>query len=171
MVVAADWFATISIVRQQFCLIANPDLFHLDSRLELRSQQFYKITKIDTLLGQVENHDPFAAEQLLDIDQLHLQTERINVLLASINFIPPSPIEVIDRIKIIIRYATHDVTSGRIIEMGKGIIGGFTKHLADFQSAIRANDDFVTTPILRVVPRSHHSQTSHGSVSNDIFWH
>ena len=72
--VAADRLAAVAVVGQQLGLVAHADLPHLDARLILAGQVLDQLAEIDALLGQEIKDDALAAEQVLDIDQFHLQT-------------------------------------------------------------------------------------------------
>ena len=50
-----------------------------------RPDQF---AEIDPRLGQVVDHDPLAAEDVLNVDQLHFQPEPVDVLLANVELLP-----------------------------------------------------------------------------------
>ena len=71
--VAADRLAAVAVVGQQLGLVADADLPHLDARLVLAGQVLDQLAEIDALLGQEIEDDPLAAEQVLDVHQLHLQ--------------------------------------------------------------------------------------------------
>ena len=73
MRVAADRLAAVAVVGQQLGLVADADLPHFDPRLKLAGQLPHQLAKIDPVLGQVVDHDPLAAEQVLDVDQLHVE--------------------------------------------------------------------------------------------------
>jgi len=53
--------------------VAGSDLAHLDTRLKLGGESPNQLPKIDPLLGHEEQDDPLAAEDLLAIDDLHVE--------------------------------------------------------------------------------------------------
>ena len=73
MRIAADGLAAVAVVGQELRLVADADLPHLDPRLKIARQGFDEVAKVDAVLGEVEKDDPFAAEDVLDVDQFHLQ--------------------------------------------------------------------------------------------------
>ena len=101
MIVAANWFSAVSVISQQLGFVANPYLFHLDSRLKLAGQQLYQFTKIDSFVGQVKDNHPLAAEKLLNVNELHVQIELLNVLLDDFDIFLPSRIDVRNFVRIV----------------------------------------------------------------------
>ena len=80
MRVAADGLAAIAVVGQQLGFVADADLPHFDPRLKFGGQRFHQVAKIDAVFGQVIDDEPLAAEDVLDIDELHRQAEAGDVL-------------------------------------------------------------------------------------------
>ena len=71
--VAADRLAAVAVVGQQLGLVADADLPHLDPGLERAGQVLDQLAEVDPLLGQVVEDHPLAAEDDLDVDQVHLE--------------------------------------------------------------------------------------------------
>ncbi len=75
MSVTADWFSAIPVISEQLGFVANADLLHFNPRLELIGQSLHQLAKIDTILRDVVDNNPFAAKQMLEIDQIHRQIQ------------------------------------------------------------------------------------------------
>ena len=82
--VAADRLAAVAVVGQELGLVADADLPHLDARLVLAGQVLDQLAEIDPLFRQEVENDPLAAEQVLDVDQLHLEAALGHKVLASL---------------------------------------------------------------------------------------
>jgi hypothetical protein len=71
--ITANRFAAVAIIRQQFCFIAHADLSELDARVKLACQGLDQLSEIDPAFGDEVKDHSFAAEDPLDIDELHRQ--------------------------------------------------------------------------------------------------
>ena len=96
MRVATNRFAAISIIRQQLCFIPYADLAHLDPRLVSLGQRLDQFAEIDPVLGQVIKDDAFAAEEVFDIDQLHLEPFFLDQVVAPDELNPFTPPHVVE---------------------------------------------------------------------------
>ena len=59
--VAADGLAAVAVIGQELGLVADPDLAHLDPRLEGAGQVLDQLAEVDPLLGEVIEDHPLAA--------------------------------------------------------------------------------------------------------------
>lgn len=82
MSIAANGLATVAVVGQELGLVADADLAHLDPGLERAGEILDQFAKVDPLLRQVIEHHSFAAEDDLDVNQVHLEPATGDELLA-----------------------------------------------------------------------------------------
>ena len=72
MGVATNGLAAIPIIGEELGFVTNANLPHLNTRSERSGEILDKFAKVDPLLRELIEHQPLAAENRLDIDEIHL---------------------------------------------------------------------------------------------------
>eukprot|EP00913_Durusdinium_trenchii_P008773 g8239.t1 len=149
--VAADRFATVAVIGQQLGFVANADLPHLDTCAELLRERFDEISKVDPFLGQIVHDDAFAAEEMLDIDELHLQLVFGDHFPAAFEI---GPFRLADFfVPAVVLFggaAQNSPDTFFCAEILAGAIAGGKQHFTPFDAPVTADNDFAV-PRVRVI--------------------
>ena len=171
MRVAADLFATVSIVGQQLGLVANADLTHLNPSLKLARQRPNQVAKIDSVLRQIINDDSLAAEEMLDVDQLHVETHVLDLLLADLVFFALLIVH-FAQLEIVLRRAfTENLPVQRVLQLCRCRFGRFAEHLPGFQPAIGAGNYACGTREGFAATCRKDAEVAHHAMANDVLGH
>jgi hypothetical protein len=136
MGVAADRLAAVAIVGKQLGFVTDADLSHLDPGLQGSGQVFNKLSKVDPLFRHIIEDHPLAAEDGLDIDQIHLQAALGGKLSASRQALPNTVAQPAFHRDILGRRNPENLAPERILqELGRSIRRR-TENLADLGSTI-----------------------------------
>ena len=130
-----------------------------------------QLAEIDPAFGQVVDDDPLAAEDVLDVDQLHLQAELGDVLLADVEFALGLLADAAGFELVFGRHRAEDVPLGRVFQGGDGRVVGLAEHLARLQAAVGLHDDRRRAAVFRRARRRTHAQEPHRTVTDNVFWH
>ena len=171
MRVAAHRAAAIAVVGQQFRFIAHADLPHLDPRLELAGQQSDQLAKIDPAFGQIVDHDPFAAEDMFGVDQLHLQAEPFDVLLADLDFVSGLLLHALQLMVVFGSHLAEDLAGTGVFHAAKDFGRDLAQNIADLQAAVGPRDHLHAPAALPTTGGREDPQEPHRTVSNYVVWH
>jgi len=171
MCIAAYRLATIAVVGQQFGFIAHANLPHFDPSLKLAGQLLDQISKVNAVFRQIINHDPFAAENVLHVDQFHRQIGGGDQVAALEKFVPllrqdSRLLHGIGR-----SHPAKNLPLRRIFEFLSRFLSGLAQHHAAFQTPIGARHDLRSACKRIVAAGSHHPQKPHRTVTDHIFGH
>ena len=132
--------AAIAVVGQQFRLVADADLPHLDPRLELAGQGPDQLAEIDPCVGQVVDHYPFAAEKMFHVDQLHLQAELSDLPPTYVELGPALLLEAPQLAAVFGGHFAKDLAGAGAFQVAQNLGRGLAKNLAGLQAAVGRND-------------------------------
>ena len=140
MGVAADRFATVTIIRQKFSFVPYTNLSHLNSGLQVGGQEANQFPEINTLFSKVINNDPLTAEKLLDVNQLHLQFQVPDVLPANFEDLVSARLNMSQFVLVIVRQRTQDLSLLGLVEVAQRIFGRLAQDITDFHAAFGTSD-------------------------------
>ena len=168
MRVAADRLAAIAVVGQQLRLVADADLPHFDAGLEFAGQVLDQLAEIDALLGQEIEDEPFAAEEVLDVDEFHLQLAFVDEIVAAIigRFFAGLAFEELHAI--LVGHRADDLALGRLLDELDGARRRLAQDLADFQAALGLDDDVLAAAILALGAGFEVAEEAHDAVTDDV---
>ena len=142
MRVAADRLTAIAVIRQQFRLIANPDLSHLDPGVELLGESFHEFPEIDAILGQIVEDQTLFSEQVFGIDELHLELVFPDERFAAQKLIPFLAVEIrFDDMIVGGRLAKDRAALLLLTEIGAGLLGRRSEDFPPFDAPFTPDDD------------------------------
>ena len=170
MGVAADRLAAVAVIGQQFRLVANADLPHFDPGLQRPLQRLDECPEIDSVFGKVVDHDAFAAEQPLDIDQLHGERQFGDLPFADAEVLFAGQFEPFGLRVVLREHFPKDLAAGGIGELGDGVIGRFAQDISELQSARSAGHD-ASASAVRFLPREKDADHAGRTVTNHVFRH
>ena len=140
----ANRLTAIAVVGQQFRFIPHANLPHFDACLKLFGQISDQLAKINTSFGQKVDDDSFAAENSLDIDQLHLQLQRVDASLTDCQVsrvVPGQMPPLMPRSSSLTKRTIRpSVGSGSVVD---GSRRRFAQYRTDLRSAVGSRDHFV----------------------------
>jgi hypothetical protein len=170
--IAANRFATITVIGQQLRFVADANLSHLNPSLKLFGQLSDQFAKIDTLFGQIINDNTLATQDMFQVDQLHFKAEFFDHGLAFGKLRTCLSFHVRQLIFIVGGHAADDFTLFRVSQPVDSVIGGLAQDFTRLKSPLGAGDDaFSAGEGLILAANRENSQCSHQSVTNDVFWH
>jgi hypothetical protein len=167
MGVATHGLAAISIIRQELGFVADPDLAHLDASLKFASEIFDQLAKIHALFREKVEDDPLSAEQVLDVDERHLQPAILDKSLADIELAPAVLKDAIQGPSVVLGHSPHDSAVGRFPDPGKRLRSGIAENLADFVTAIGVDDYFGAARAGEILACLELTEKAHGTMANN----
>ena len=170
MGVATDRLAAIAEVGEQFSLIAYPDLAKFDACVALAGQVFNEFAEVYSLLGQEEEDDPLAAEEMFDVYQFHLKLTLSDELPTYLQFLLFEVFEFEPMQMIGLTDSSDDASASRFGNGGEPFGRGGAEHDADFMAAFGAKNNSFIARIGELLGVKF-AEVSHGTVSNDPVWH
>src|SRR5262249_60620047 len=130
--------AAIAVVGLELGLVAHPDLPQLDPGLKLAGQVFDQLAEVHALLGQEVEDDPLAAEQVLDVYQLHLQLARADEAQARLVLLTLQLPDAFDALAVLGRHEAEDLAPRRLGDQPNDLRVRCTQDVADFLAALGA---------------------------------
>ena len=167
--IAANGLAAVAVIRQQLRLIADADLPQLDPPLKFPGQVFDQLAEVHALFRQEVKDNPLAAEQVLDVHQLHLKLAVFDETAAGLHFLPFGFLEAIQLLTIIRGDEAKNLPVRRLRKQLDDLRLGLREHLSDFLAALAANDDCRPPAVRSLAGRLEFAEKAHHPVANDIF--
>ncbi len=159
-VLAAAVLAALFVIGGEACFVAGADGLHLDAGLVLGGEGVDEFAQVDAIFGHVVEHDAFAAEQRLRVDDLGGQADAFGVharvhlefvarllklgLLVHVFHGGDAQHAAIGEEGIVAAAAVVDVLEHLLARDALGATGvgaGAGEHLADLGTAMGADDD------------------------------
>src|SRR5205814_7359259 len=116
---------------------AHADLPHLDARLVLARQVLDQLAEIDALLGEEVEDDALAAEEVLDVHQLHLQAALLHEALAGLQLALLQLVQAPALRAVAVADGPDDAPLGRLAEQLGGARRGGAEDGAQLVAALR----------------------------------
>ena len=149
-------------------LVAGADLPHLDAGLELRGDPLHEVAEVDPRLGGVVDREHLAAQDRLDLDDLHVEPELAGRGLDGLDLLPRIGLDRGPPRKIVDRRDAQDLAVGAEgVVAASGVLdvlehllprdalaaarvgAGGRQHLDDFETAVGAGDELRAAAGLR----------------------
>ena len=166
--VAAHRLAAVAIVGQQLGLVTHADLAHFDARAILAGQVLDQLAEIDALLGQEKEDHPLAAEEMFDVDELHLQLTLLDELLAALQgaLFPLAGGAGLG--KVFGAHDADDLARRRFSQELNGAGRGLTQDLGHLDAALGTNQHVLTARIRCTRCRLIVAQKAHDAMTDDV---
>src|SRR5690242_16080054 len=136
MGVAADGLAAVAVVGEELGFVADANLAHFDAGLKLASEVLDEIAEVDSFLGEEED-DAFAAEELLDINELHGKLALLDESPASVQLAILVFVDFLQRVEVRRRRGAEDAAAGGLGEQLHGAGRGLAKDFTQLHTAFR----------------------------------
>src|SRR5262249_18406117 len=141
---------------------------HLDARAVLAGQVLDQLAEVHTLLGQEVKDDPLAAEQVLDIDQLHLELAGGDEAVAGLELAQLGLSEAGRLGLVLLALAAHRLAAVGLGVEAPGPRGRFAQDSAGSQAALGGDDDEAAAGVAGTLGGGELAEEAHGAVSCDV---
>ncbi len=126
-----------------------------------------QFAEIDAFLGQEVKDDALAAQQVLDVNEFHLQVAAGDKVAAGIH-LAALGLAQLQGGSVLVGQAADNAAMRRLGEQGSGSLAGLAEHVAGLQPAVAADDDAVAAAKGEVAFRLESAEEAHGAVANDL---
>lgn len=172
MGVAANWFATVAVIGQELGFVPDAYLPHFNARLKLTSQVLDQVAEVDPFLRRADEEikdDTFIAQQMLDINQVHLQLKFIDETGGDVIGSNLIGFPLAFESKVFLVHHPQDVATGWVNQELLAAFVCFAEDRTSFDAPWRLNHHTLGTLVQRRFDGFIFTQETGGAMTHEVF--